>query len=83
MNIRIIDIQASCRKLKSLCDEKGYSAVDMQKALGLESCQACYKWFSGKNLPSIDNLVIISDVLGVSVDEILVTKNVDIYEREW
>ncbi len=81
MSLPIIDVEASCRNLKRLCIEKGYSAMDLQKRLGLESCQACYKWFSGKNLPSIDNLMVISYLLDVTIEEILVTKEVDIQER--
>lgn len=77
MSIPIIDVEASCKRLKELCTEKGYTALDLQKALGLESRQSCYKWFSGKNIPSIDNLLIISRLLDVTLEDILVTKNVD------
>ena len=76
MSMPVIDVAASCRNLKELCDERGYSAKKLQKLLGLESCQACYKWFSGKNLPSLDNLVLISRLLDKSLEEILVTKDV-------
>jgi transcriptional regulator with XRE-family HTH domain len=34
--------------------------------------QAIYNWLSGKNMPSIDNLVILAEVFGVPVDEIVV-----------
>ena len=83
MCLPIIDIEASCKNLKRLCKDRGYSATDLQKALGLESCQACYKWFSGKNLPSIDNLLVISYLLDVTLEEILVTKNVNVQKRDY
>lgn len=82
MCIPVIDIEMSCKNLKCLCEEKGVSANDLRRALRLESVQACYKWFAGKNLPSIDNLYIIAQVLGVKIDDIIVTKEVDIKERE-
>ena len=37
-----------------------------------ENPQAVYKWITGKSLPSIDNLIILSKLLHSSVEEILV-----------
>lgn len=44
----------------------------MQKAFGFTTPQAIYKWQNGRTLPSIDNLVGLSVLLGVTIDEILV-----------
>ena len=41
--------------------------------LGFTNPQAIYKWQNGDCMPTIDNLVILAAVLGVTVDEILVT----------
>ncbi len=73
MYLPVINIELSCRNLKRICEERGYSAGSLQKALGLGSSQACYKWFAGKSLPNIDNLIAISRLLDVQLDEILVT----------
>lgn len=78
MSLPVIDVVASCMNLKRLCGEKGITAKDLRRALRLESVQACYKWFAGKNLPSIDNLYIIAQLLGVKIEDIIVTKDVDI-----
>lgn len=78
MYIPVIDVEATCRNLKKLCEEKGLSVKDLQSALNLGSCQTIYKWFAGKNIPSIDNFVIILDVLNVTFEEILVTRVVHI-----
>ncbi len=82
MSLPVIDVVESCNNLRRLCAEKGISVNDLRKALGLESVQACYKWFAGKNLPSIDNLFIIAQLLGVRIDDIIVTKEVDIKEKD-
>ena len=37
------------------------------------SCQAIYRWQRGDALPSIDNLVILADLFGVQIDDIIVT----------
>ena len=60
------------RHLEEMLRKKGYSVHEVQEAVGLESVQAVYKWFSGKSLPSTDNLVIISRLLHVGIEEILV-----------
>ena len=39
---------------------------------GFATPQAIYKWQRGTALPSVDNLVLLSAVFGVPVDEILV-----------
>jgi len=71
-----IDVEASGRKIKELSRDKGYSAMDLQNSLGLESCQAVYKWFSGKGLPSIDNLLAIAHLFGVSMEDLIVSREV-------
>ena len=38
----------------------------------LENPQAVYKWLSGKSLPSLENLLILSKLLNISIENILV-----------
>ena len=45
---------------------------DMQAVFGFATPQAIYKWIHGTAMPSIDNLVILAAVLGVTMDEIIV-----------
>ena len=58
--------------IKQLLKENCYSVRDIQTAMGFENPQAVYKWITGKSLPSIDNLIILSKLLHSSVEEILV-----------
>lgn len=48
------------------------SVRELQEAFGFETPQAIYKWQHGTALPTVDNLVILSAVLDVRMDEILV-----------
>ena len=59
-------------QIKSLLTEKGYTVKDVQNVMGFENPQAIYKWISGKSLPSLDNLVILSRFLHTSIEDILV-----------
>ncbi|MCI7249198.1 MAG: helix-turn-helix domain-containing protein [Clostridiales bacterium] len=60
------------KQIKRLLMENGYSVKDVQSAMGFENPQAIYKWISGRSLPSLDNLVILSRLLHTSIENILV-----------
>lgn len=59
--------------IRSLMDTNGLSVRDVQEACGFERPQAVYKWLSGKSLPTIDNMLILSKLLHTPIDNILVT----------
>ncbi len=58
--------------IKSLLASRGYTVKDIQGAMGFENPQAIYKWLSGKSLPSLDNIVILSKLLNTKIEDILV-----------
>ncbi len=47
---------------------------DIQEGLKLSTPNTVYKWQNGECLPTIDNLVILAEILDVSMDEIIVTR---------
>ncbi len=73
--------ETGCR-IKELLAENGYSVRDIQGAMGFENPQAVYKWTSGKSLPSLDNLLILSRLLNRSIEDILVVDgDFDLYRH--
>ena len=60
------------RQIKKLLMENDFTVKDVQNAMGFENPQAVYKWISGRSLPSLDNLVILSRLLHTSIEDILV-----------
>ena len=46
----------------------------MQNIFGFGTPQAIYKWQHGTALPTVDNLVLLSAIFKVSIDEILVVE---------
>ena len=60
--------------IRKLIRESEYSVRDIQDLLGFSSPRAIYKWMEGKAVPSIDSLLILSHVLGTSMEDILVVK---------
>lgn len=59
-------------RIRQLITENGYTVRDVQEVMGFENPQAVYKWLSGKSLPSLDNLLILSKLLNKTMEEILV-----------
>ena len=74
IRVPVIDLRATGQNIKNMREAAGISVRDLQMILGFTNPQAIYKWQNGESLPSVDNLVIVAAVLGVTVDEILVTE---------
>lgn len=70
-SIPIIDIKQTGRKINQLRIENDLSVKDLQKIFGFTTPQAIYKWQQGTALPSLDNLVVLSEVFDVPIEEIL------------
>ena len=69
-----VDTLATGRRIRKLLDDADISIRELQDIMGFTTRNAIYKWLQGKCLPSIDNLVVLSMVLGVSINEIVVVR---------
>ena len=67
-----VDLKGTGARIDSLRKRAGMSVKDVQTILGLGSSQAVYKWLTGKCLPTVDNLVILSAVWNIKIDDIIV-----------
>lgn len=74
----VIDLQSTGIQIKELRKNSGYSVKDIQDIFGFEYPQAVYAWEQGKNVPTIDNLLILSKLFGVSIEEIVCVRNVEV-----
>ena len=70
----VIDMRATGTHIKELMDAQELSVQDIQKAMGLASPQAVYRWLRGCNLPSVDNLFALSRYLDVQMEDVIVEK---------
>ncbi len=70
----VINLEMTGLTIRKRMVEAGLSVRDIQGVLGFGTPQAIYKWLHGKNLPTLDNFVILADLFGVSVDELIVTE---------
>lgn len=78
MKIRLLDKEATGRCIRELRRARHITVEQLADMLGLESVQAVYKWQRSDSMPTIDNLVILSGLLGVTPNDIIQTKEIDI-----
>ncbi len=68
----VIDLSATGKNIVALRKARGLTVRDIQDFFGFEEPQAVYKWQQGKSLPTVDNLLALSVLLGVTIEKILV-----------
>ena len=83
MNLRIpaIDMMRTGQRITQLRIDAGLSVKDLQRIFGFATPQAIYKWQQGAAIPAIDNLVVLSVVFGVAIDDIIVLENDSVTAR--
>ena len=70
--IPTIDMVKTGENIDRLRKESGLTVKQLQDLFGFSTPQAIYKWQHGTALPSVDNLVALSAIFQVKVEEILV-----------
>lgn len=73
----VLDVESTGKKIKSLMDASGITVRQLQSIFGFDYPQAIYAWLNGRNLPTVDNLIVLSELFGVTIDEIIQKKYVD------
>ena len=66
-----INMEATGANIRKLRKERNLSVADLQEFFGFEAPQAIYKWMRGDTMPTIDNIVVLADVLGVEICDII------------
>lgn len=67
-----INLEETGKNIATLRKQAGLKVTDVQEVMRFMSPQAVYKWESGKNLPTIDNCIILARLLGVNMEDLLV-----------
>mgnify|MGYP003308586727 CR=1 FL=1 len=65
-----INVTKTGEKINKLRKENKISVAKLQDMLGV-GMQAIYHWEQGRTLPSIDNLVELSRIFNVKIEDIL------------
>ena len=72
MDAKSISLKMTGKNLKMLREKKGYSVTNVCAQLGDIAPQTVYKWERGVNIPSIDNLILLSELYGVTINDMVV-----------
>ncbi len=70
--IPVINMTATGKNIMRLRKNAGMTVKDLQDVFGFSTPQAIYKWQRGTAMPTLDNMVALAAVFGVTIDEILV-----------
>lgn len=68
-----IDLEKTGQIIKFYAEKNHYTAKDIQLYLGLSCPQPVYRWFKGIILPSVDNLLALSELFRVPMESLLMT----------
>ena len=74
----VLDLEATGAKIKTLMKQRGITPRQLQILLDFPYVQTIYNCFAAKNMPTLDNLVVLAQVLGVTMDDIVVTRMVSV-----
>ena len=74
MTLPYIDAIETGININDLRMSAGLSVKDIQNVFGFSTPQAVYKWIRGYSIPSVDNLVVLAKVLGVTINDIIICK---------
>ena len=78
MIIPMIDTVATGQNINRTRINAGMTVRDMQNVFGFATPQAIYKWIHGTAMPTIDNMVILAAMFGVTLDDIIAVDTIDV-----
>lgn len=71
-----IDMERTGIRMKNMLSNAGYTPNMIKDFLHLSCVQPIYRWYKGRILPSVDHLLMLSELLGVHMEELLVKKEI-------
>lgn len=74
----VVNLTETGIRIKTLMKESGVSARQLQAIMDFPYIQTIYNWTRGINLPTIDNLIILSKIFNVPINDILITDTVEV-----
>ena len=72
INHPMINLVKTGNNIKMMRKEKGMSVQKLANFMEFEAVQAVYNWQSGKTLPSLENLKLLSELFEKPMEEILI-----------
>ena len=67
-----IDMAATGTNIIRMRKRAGMTVQDLQNIFGFSTPQAIYKWQRGVTMPTLDNLIVLAEVFGTTMDAIVI-----------
>jgi len=67
-----INMKETGNNISRMRKEKGITIRQIQEEMGFNTPQAIYKWQAGATLPSLENLVVLTEMFETTIAEIVV-----------
>lgn len=67
----VIDKKETAVNIRQLMKVNDVTPKELQRYLGFSCIQSIYHWLDGSTLPSIDNLVLLSHLWEIPINDIL------------
>lgn len=75
----VIDLHRTGHRIECQRRAAGLSVRELQQYFGFEYPQAIYKWQHGECLPIVDNLLALSRILHVGMEDLLVYEDQEVH----
>ena len=74
-----LDMLMTGKVIGNMIRKQGYSIRQIQEKLKLSCPQPIYRWMSGQTLPSLDNLYMLSGILGMHMEDLLMPREDELW----
>ena len=73
MDKKRVSVKDTGKKISKKLSENNISVKELSSYLDISE-QAVYKWFRGESLPTIENFIMLTDLLNCSIEELVVLR---------
>ena len=81
--VKIFDLKATGERIAYFSKKKEINVRKIADFMGFVNTQAVYKWMRGESAPTIDNLVLLSQLFKVPMDDIICSRELMITRNEY
>ena len=67
-----VNMQATGANIRNMMKARDIKVKDVQTVCGFRTPQAIFKWMRGDCMLTIDNMIIIADMFGCTMDDIVI-----------
>ena len=72
--MKSVNMKKTGSNISNIIFSKDISVKEVSDMLGFSSTRSVYKWLSGQTLPSLDSLIILSEILETTMDELIIAE---------